>query len=1290
MERHPHQIGRFRIEQPAGTGAMGKVYRAIDPDTGERVALKVIHGANDLDLTRFAREARLLAALSHPGIVRYVEHGTTPAGEAYLAMEWLDGEDLRARLAREELSIDETIVLARRAASALAELHEHRLVHRDIKPANLFLVKNHVAEVKLIDFGLARRDDASIDITRTGLVVGTPTFMSPEQARGQRDVDARADVFSLGCVLFRCLTGRRPFEGSSVMAVLTKIVIEESPRVRALRPDVPAAIDELCARMMAKDPEDRPANGAAVLAALDVLPPPTSNASRRARVSAPPASGLSSEERRLSAVVLVGREAPAPSVDEGTLETGRPPPLLAAATPLAEVVASFKGELDHLLDGTRIVTLGGASMPTDRAAQAARCALALRAALPGVPIGVAMLRSAPAMDAAIDRAAALLERSARASAPVIAIDEVVAALLDPRFEVRAGEDGVDLVGMQENGGARTVLGKTTALVGREWEVSTIQTFFRECVEESTARAVLVTGPAGIGKSRLAHEIVRAIARAHPDAAVWRARGDVLHAGSPLWLLGSALRRAAGLHENEPLEERRRRVHAFVSGEVRAADAARVSTFAAELMGAPFSDAESPALRAARADARIMGEQLAEAFRDLLAAACAARPVLLVIEDLHWSDASSLRFLGDALGALERERFMVLGLARPEISLTAPRLWIDRGVQEIRLKPLPRRAAEKLARDVLGSTVDDETITHLVARAEGNAFYLEELIRAVGARRRGSAQLPDTILAMVEARLEALDPELRRVLRAASIFGDVFWTGGVSAVLGGVTPTCSWSSQLTAWEVLVRRPESRFTGEPELAFRHALLREAAYATIPPEERARGHLIAGEWLEQRGESDAMVLAHHFSLGGDAARAGRSLLRAAEQALRALDLDAAIARADEALALAPTDEDRLAARDLLAEVHAWRFDWQAARAHAEAVAASAPPGSTRWVRGTSFKQSAALLLGRQDELLEAMMALMSVEPAPDAAPALVQALSFCVFVLGLALQFGAAAGALHKLDALAAPIAADNAVARAFQHLAHVYIEAWVNGDAWAALSRAEAARAAFTEARDTRGDTFARVFGAMARARLGAREEAERELWAIGDAGGALVSIVRESFLLWTLVERGAYDEARRLLAEVPSDPLHADPTRRARARWLLGEIARRTGDAAHAEHEIAAALEGLAGSLHERPHALATLAAARLALGRTADALTASREAFDALNAHGGHTDGAAFVRLTYAEALDAAGDRPAAIAAITDARDRLLRLAARIPDEDARASFLDRVAEHTRTLALARAWDVAT
>src|ERR1044071_6695766 len=263
---------RFELEQAIGAGGMGTVFRARDSLSGETVALKIISDGQSHLAERFAREVKVLAELSHPGIVRYIAHGVTSAGNLFLAMEWVDGEILKTRLERGPLSPGESVTLATRVAEALGVAHARGIVHRDLKPSNLILPRGRVDLVKVLDFGIAQREGRT-QLTRTGMMLGTAGYMAPEQTRTGEPVDARADVFALGCVLFQCLTGVPAFDGDAPAAILAKILFGTAPRVSELWPQVPESLDALVAQMLAPEPALRPNDGANLAAALAALGP---------------------------------------------------------------------------------------------------------------------------------------------------------------------------------------------------------------------------------------------------------------------------------------------------------------------------------------------------------------------------------------------------------------------------------------------------------------------------------------------------------------------------------------------------------------------------------------------------------------------------------------------------------------------------------------------------------------------------------------------------------------------------------------------------------------------------------------------------------------------------------------------------------------------------------------------------------------------------------------------------------------------------------------------------------
>jgi predicted ATPase len=260
--------GRYLVESLAGEGGMGRVYRAKDLTNGALVALKVLgdHGKAE----RVAVEVDAIAMLDHPAVVRYVGHGILEDGEPFLVMEWLEGETLDERIHRKGLTLLETLALAGAVVSGLDYIHGSGVIHRDLKPANLMLPSSDVRSVKIVDFGIARVAHSRA-LTGTGIRVGTLYYMAPEQYSHPRLVDGRADVFALGCILFECLTGQRAFEADDDMAAFARVVLEQAPLLRAVRPELPVRIEEFVGKLLTRDRTKRPLADAALLGEISSL-----------------------------------------------------------------------------------------------------------------------------------------------------------------------------------------------------------------------------------------------------------------------------------------------------------------------------------------------------------------------------------------------------------------------------------------------------------------------------------------------------------------------------------------------------------------------------------------------------------------------------------------------------------------------------------------------------------------------------------------------------------------------------------------------------------------------------------------------------------------------------------------------------------------------------------------------------------------------------------------------------------------------------------------------------------
>jgi tetratricopeptide (TPR) repeat protein len=552
-----------------------------------------------------------------------------------------------------------------------------------------------------------------------------------------------------------------------------------------------------------------------------------------------------------------------------------------------------------------------------------------------------------------------------------------------------------------------------------------------------------------------------------------------------------------------------------------------------------------------------------------------------------------------------------------------------------------------------------------------------------------------VLAMVETRLGRLAVEARRVLRAASVFGEVCWEGGVAVLLGGAmgaTMVGEWLAKLVEQEVLTMRPHSRFPGQRELTFRHALLREGAYATLTEDDRRLGHRLAGDWLERHGEADPMVLAGHFERGGDGAKAGGYYLNAAEQASLAGDVSSAEARAHLGLACGVSTELRASLLGLLCEVSFYDpRKVSAAIAYAEEVMGLAKRGSVPWARGAASKILGALHGGKIDDLVATLHTFREVEPVPEAVNALVFAANTGVFVLdvlGRIEESNEIMGLIERLCEVLGPIREQQSLAAAFWRIDRAVRDSYAREDPWGAFEHSRAALRLCQDLNHTVLLTFARGCHGMNLWYLGAIAEAEQVLGEgtpNDDELGTIASIWLFS-LAWLRADRGALDEARRsaerLLDFTRSRHLLMEE---GKGHWALAEVLRREGDLEGAEREIQAAIAVV--SPHDTPPVLSTLCLLRLAQGRVAEALTTAEDAFARYNAMGSCICfRVAFVRLAHAEALEAAGDHAAARAAIRVAREHLLATAERILDPDYKKSFLEEVPENARTLALASTW----
>ncbi len=1298
--------GRFRLEAEVAVGGMGRLWRAHDEHTRRAIALKVIATDQPGADERFRREAQLLAKLRHPALVEHVAHGTTATGEPYLAMEWLDGRDLRAALVRRtddvtlaakaappsQFEIADVVAFARRIASALGELHRHGVVHRDVKPANLFLEDGDLRRAKLVDLGAAAVLEGPRKLTMTGGLVGTPAYMAPEQVRATEGVTPAADVWALGCVLYECITGGPAFRAQHMVALLAKILLDPPPSLDPRR-GVPESLRAFVDRCLTKDPAERFPDGDAMVAALrdveDVTGPSMASGSFT--------PSLGGTERRVRCVIVGSLP---PSAEHRRLEIER------AAERGGGVVA-------WLSAGSFVVTVDPPGAPMDQATRAGRVALFVRHAVPevGLALGLGQAERSGRLPVgeAVDRAAALLSSTEPGE---VRVESSTVPLLEARFDLSLAGSRACVVGERTHEATRTLLGKPTVSVGRRRELGMLVGAWDHAVEEPAASVVLVTAPAGMGKSRLRYELLRTLRQRGESFTLLEGRGDSLSAGSPFALVVPAIRRWAGVREADPPELVQEALGRKLGRRFESDELERVWLFLCELVGAPVLSSEDPALRAARGDPMLLAETTKRAFCDWIEAECDAQPVLLILEDLHWGDVPSVRFVEASLSRVSDRPLLVLALARPEVHERFAGLWDRHSLQEVRLGALSKAASLQLVEQVLG-VVDPALAEELATRAAGNAFYLEELIRA--AAEGGRKGLPETVIAMVQSRLDALGREAKQVLRAAAIFGEAFWTSGVESLLGeGVSlGVDEWLTELAEREVVTARPSARFPGQREWRFRHALVRDGAYELLTTEDRALGHRLAGRWLVAVGEQDARVLAEHFDRGDEPAESARWLARAAEQALEGNDLDGAIASVTRALVLlergessrpldtrrgptaTPSDPSDICrnddtshtsrgdtSRELRGQLHAteslaryWKSDYAGAARAGRVAADALREGSRGWYRALGSATVASARLGDFASVDELFQRVVGVDAEPEAEAERLVGLARGTFQLIFAGRFDEADRVLARIAKLAEDEESLDALTLAQVH--HVRgVRACMIGDVGTFLHHLAPAVEHFERAGDLRNASLERTTLAWCHAEVGDFHEASRIArtnLARCEAMGAQQAITYAKVNLgyFLIHVEGARDEARRVLVEAIAECRAVGNARL--AGWALTHLAsleRLEGASEREELAAREASELLTASPGLRAWALARRALACLDLGRPEEALDHAASAHATFERLGGLIQGESVVPLAYARALRASGELERAAEVLAKGRARLDERAARIPREAWREGFL--------------------
>ncbi|WP_375772988.1 protein kinase [Archangium gephyra] len=905
---------RFEILEPMGRGGMGQVFRARDATLRREVALKFLLPRPGLEELALA-EARAVARLDHENIVRIfdvAEWSPTPGGARvpFLVMECLEGESLAGLLARERPGPRRALELLEAIAAGLAHAHERGIVHRDLKPGNVFLTRE--GTVKLLDFGLSH---LALEPVRSGLppAGGTPAYMAPEQWRGEPQ-DARTDIWAAGVVLYELLTGELPFQGATLAELRERVTSPEpAPPVRVRHPEVPRQVAVLLATALAKEPARRFAS------ALELL-----QEVRELREARKPAAEPQRRQVTLMSCQLAGLSeggAALDAEDMGELEQ-------AFHEASVELIERQGGFVALSMGGEVLAGFGWTRGREDDSERAVRTGLQLTRELrdtlvrrlPHLPLSGLFVRGGvhtelmavgPRLQGEAPKLAAWLAH--QAGPGQVLISGTTWTLVRGAFQAeplgaRTFEGLSGSVSLETHRvlGEREVAsrfertheaGRLSPLVGREHELGRLLGLWEEA-RRGQGAAVLVSGEAGLGKSRLIQALCERVAESSHLIRVqcWsRFSTQALHP------IREMLHVAVGIRPEDPPALRLEKLEA----RLRALGLSRED---GELLGLllelPVAEG-SPVLQLT--PERRKEKTFESLVCMLMRCPCDAPPDLLVIEDLHWADSSLLELLGVLLERVGKARLLLVLSARPEFQPDWPR---SERIHRLVLERLPAGLAADLVRKVARErALPEETVQALVGRTDGIPLFIEEMTRMVVAGGE-VASIPLTLHELLLARLDMLPSRQKALARLGAVVGRIFCAHLLALLSERDDATVQRDIAGLVEAGLISPREREGLPGPEYQFRHALFQKAAYQSQSRSTLRRTHRRVAAMVEMHFpalvESRPEALAHHLTQAGEHARAIGYWARAGRLARERQDSPESLAHLTRALELLPVLTD------------------------------------------------------------------------------------------------------------------------------------------------------------------------------------------------------------------------------------------------------------------------------------------------------------------------------------------------------------------------------------------------
>ena len=916
--------GRYRITDLLGRGGMGVVYKTEDTKLRRTVALKLLPSELTLDSEakeRFIFEAQAAAGLDHTNICTVFEIDEAE-GNLFISMAYLEGPSLKERIKQSPLKLEEVLDIAIQVAEGMDEAHKKGVIHRDIKSANIMLTEK--GQAKIMDFGLAKSEKQR-RITKVDTIMGTIAFMSPEQAQGV-NVDHRTDIWSLGVVLYEMVTSECPFKRDTDAAVIHSIIYESPIPPTELRLDIPTELEQVILKCLRKEMKDRYQSMRRLILDLTKITETLEKTKHKAEIVRGEVPKTEREvERRQATVMFV-------EVSRYTemLEKMDDEEVASVMSRCFEIFGSIEekyGGMINKVTSHRFTAFFGVPTAIENAPKSAvNAAIELRnnfyrflekeqMEIPldiriGINTGMVIAGTYSVMGETVNIASRLKDLSGtgqiyvglstyRYTSRVFDYKKLKPMVLEGRdapvhiFELLSTREKIYRARL----GADRMI--NSEMVGRDEELAKLELHVLKA-SNNEGSIVNVIGEAGIGKSRLITELKKVNAMKR----VILLEGRALSIGKNLSFhpIIDIFKNWAEIEENDNPSVAAHKLERIIN-EIYSEGTAEVFPFIGTLMGLNLPERHAERVKGIEGEA--LEKLILKNLRLLVEKAAEKKPLVLIVEDLHWADQTSIEFFRSLYRLVENNPILYINVFRPNYEGTSNRILDtvkDRYspfYSEIYLESLNEKESEVLINNLLKVKELPSRISNLIIdRAEGNPFFIEEVMRSfiddgvikvMNGRFKitekiDSVVIPQTINEVLMARIDNLDEKTKSLLRIGSVIGRNFFYKILAGVAESVQDIDIRLEDLKEAQLVLER---RRLAELEYQFKHALVQEITYESILLKKRKELHLKIANSIEsvfsERLHEFYGMLAFHYGQGEDLDKAEEFLIKAGAEALK-----------------------------------------------------------------------------------------------------------------------------------------------------------------------------------------------------------------------------------------------------------------------------------------------------------------------------------------------------------------------------------------------------------------------